>query len=127
MLEVDAGRDWLKQNHIQMNGGPQTHDATWKLEKLRERLVEKHRQTFWVSANCRGRGADEEFHYVQVEHTKQPRVSNFEALIESGVISVDYTMSEKPGKKVRDHGYLFKIHPNDFNALFPPSELHELC
>lgn len=127
LLEVDAGQDWLKQNHFDRETEVTTHDATWELETLRQRLVEKHRQTFWVSARCRGRGEEEEFHYIQVEHTKQPRVANFDALIESGVVSLDYTMSEKPGNRVRDHGYLFKIHPNDFEALFPPSELHEFA
>ncbi|WP_353838896.1 hypothetical protein [Mesorhizobium sp.] len=30
-------------------------------------MAEKHPQTFWVGAQCQGRGADEHFHYVQVQ------------------------------------------------------------
>lgn len=124
VLEVDSNRDWLKQNHQDPETATNRHVTTWELEKLRGRLQEKHQQTFWVGANCRGRGSDEEFHYVQVEHTKQPNVRNFDALIEGGVISVDYLMSQKGPKRVRDHGYLFKMHASDFPALFPPSDTH---
>ena len=124
ILEVDAAKDWLKQNHYDAKADVTKHVTTWEMEKLRERLVEKHKETFWVAAKCRGRGEEEEFHYVQIEHTRQPKVRNFDALIEGGVISVDYLMSQKGEKRVRDHGYLFKMHPTDFEALFPPSKLH---
>jgi hypothetical protein len=127
VLEVDAARDWLKQNHVDPETTSSKHVATWELEHLRGRLAEKHPQTFWVGAKCRGRGEDEQFHYVQVEHTKRPKVRNFDALLEGGLITVDYLMSQKGENRVRDHGYLFKIHPSDFEALFPPSKFHVLC
>lgn len=122
-LEVDAARDWLKQCHVSA-GSETRHVTTWEMDKLRTRLREKHPQTFWVGAKTRGKGVDEEFHYLQVEHTRQPKVRNFDALIEAGVISVDYLMSQKGPQRVRDHGYLFKMHAADFPALFPPSERH---
>jgi hypothetical protein len=127
VLEVDAAKDWLKQNHYDAETASTKHVTTWAMDKLRSRLQEKHPQTFWVGAKVRGRGASEEFHYVQVEHTKQPKVRNFDALIEGGVISVDYLMSQKGPNRVRDHGYLFKMNPSDFNALFPPSDVHVLA
>ena len=126
-LEVDAAHDWLKQNYQDPDTAATRHVTTWEMEKLRNRLKEKHPQTFWVSARCRGKGASEEFHYVQVEHTRQPKVRNFDALLEGGVISVDYLMSQKGHQRVRDHGYLFKMHSADFPALFPPSETHVLA
>jgi len=122
MLELDANRDWLKQNHV--SKAANKHVVTWQMPKLRDRLIEKHPQTFWVSAKCQGAADMESFHYLQVEHTKSPKVRNFDTLIEGGVISVDYLMSEKNPGTVRDHGYLFKIHPQNFDALFPPSEKH---
>lgn len=127
VLEVDAARDWLKQNHYDAQAAVTEHVTTWEMDKLRLRLQEKHPQTFWVGAKVRGRGATEEFHYVHVEHTKQPKVRNFDALIEGGVISVDYLMSQKGPNRVRDHGYLFKMNPSDFDALFPPSDTHVLA
>lgn len=123
-LEVDARSDFLKQNYVDREMGSKRHVTSWQMEKLRSRLREKHPQTFWVGAKVQGRGASEAFHYVQVEHTMQPKVRNFDALIEGGIISVDYLMSQKGPERVRDHGYLFKMHASDFPALFPPSKVY---
>ncbi|MEQ8676297.1 MAG: MvaI/BcnI family restriction endonuclease [Aggregatilineales bacterium] len=128
MLELDATNDWLKQKHVDTENNIQRHLTTWELGNLRRRLLEKHPQTFWVGARCRGKGDNEEFHYTQIEHTKSPKIRNFDTLLEGGIISVDYTLSatDEMKKTVRDHGYLFKIHPRDFNALFPPSAFYDL-
>ncbi|MFY7926111.1 MAG: MvaI/BcnI family restriction endonuclease [Aquidulcibacter sp.] len=127
-LEVDANRDWLKQSHLGKGEGNPKHIVTWEMAKLRQRLAEKHPQTFWVDARVRGGREAEEFHYVQVRHTRKPKVRNLEVLLEGGLISVDYLMSQKKPdvRTVRDHGYLFKIHPNNLDALFPPSDVHLL-
>jgi MvaI/BcnI restriction endonuclease family len=128
ILDIDVDRDWLRQNHIKELGETASHIVTWPLEVLRGRLREKHPKTFWVGARCKGTGADEHFHYIKVEYTREPSVRNFQALLESGVISVDYLMSQRDGKQlVRDHGYLFKIAQKDFPALFPPSAIHVLA
>lgn len=126
MLEVDEPSDWLKQIHVEPVTKQVTHDTTWQLKKLRDRLAQKHRETFWVHAHCRGKGEEEEFHYHAVEHTRAPKVRNLEALIEAGVISMDYTLSKISDTRARDHGYLFKIHPSNLGALFPPSERYTL-
>lgn len=118
ILAVDGARDWLLQN-CETDQGGQDHLVTWKLETLRERLREKHQETFWVTANCRGGGASEAFHYIRVKHTRAPILRNFEPLIESGDITIDYTMKDKGNQKVRDHGYLFKIKPRALTALIP--------
>jgi len=125
VLSVDAAKDWLRQDHMEKGTDKRKHLVTWELETLRTRLSEKHQQTFWVGARVRGGGEAEEFHYVEVRHTRGPKVRNFDALLEGGVISVDYTLSQKDGRRLaRDHGYLFKINPRDFDALFPPAQIH---
>jgi hypothetical protein len=44
---------------------------------------------------------------------------------------MDYTFSEKkhPSGKMyaRDHGYLWKIAPEDFGLLFPPKRVFDLA
>ena len=125
-LELDTGKDWLKGTHENSETSVVKHLTTWEMDVLRSDLKAKHKETFWVNANCRGKDVSEEFHYVQIEHTKQPRVGNLNALIETGVISVDFLMSQKGPQSVRDHGYLFKIHQRDFPALFPPSQIYTL-
>lgn len=88
-------------------------------------LAAKHRETFWVRAAYRGKADLEEFHYAGVQNTRVPVVGNLPALIEAGVVSVDYAL-HKAGIRARYHGYLLKIHPSNLGALFPPPEVHEL-
>ena len=125
-LELDENKDWLKGTHTDTRTATIKHLTTWEMSVLRSDLKAKHQETFWVSANCRGKDAEEEFHYIRIEHTRQPNVRNLNALIQTGVISVDFLMSQKGPNSVRDHGYLFKIHQRDFSALFPPSETYVL-
>ena len=99
----------------------------WRIPNLQHQLEKKHRQTFWVKAKSKKSSTGlEQFHYVQVEQTKNPFVHNFATLIEIGAITMDYTLSTKPDGGTRDHGYLFKIHPSNFDLLFPAPIIHNL-
>jgi hypothetical protein len=100
----------------------------WQLEDLQNSLAEKHKATFWVKTESRFKKTREEFHYQSVIITSRPLVQNFGPLVSTGRIELDFTFSEKEretGKLyVRDHGYLWKLNPKDFNLIFPsPKEL----
>lgn len=125
-LDIDAEKDWLRQVYHSPSNRTVIHDVTWEIPVLKRDLAAKHRQTFWVRAMCRGAGIDEEFHYVEVQRTRRPMTANFVALVEAGVITVDYALHKKSETRARDHGYLFKIHPDNLGALFPPPEIHAL-
>ena len=127
LLQIDTAPDWLKQVHVESVTGQVTHDTTWEMPKLRKALADKHRETFWVEAETVGSGENEAFHYVLAKHTVGPRIRNFDALLECGIITLDYTMHQKSSGGVRDHGYLFKIHPDNISALFPPPRLYALA
>lgn len=101
--------------------------VVWPMENLKTQLEAKHRNTFWVKARHK-KTADglEAFHYVEVEQTKSPLVGNLAPLLEIGAITMDYTLSQKSTGASRDHGYLFKIRPENFDLLFPPSSIHSL-
>ena len=121
MLDLDRNNDWLTQNYVDKDNGNTTHILTWQMELLIARLLEKHRETFWVYANRRGQGKNEEFHYIWAKHTKSPIVNNFYSLLETGSIYQDFTMSVKnqQNQTVRDHGYLFKMWSDEVPALIP--------
>lgn len=125
-LEIDADQDWLKQIHYDVSTHKVIHDVTWEMPVLKQNLLAKHRETFWVKAICRGKGNEEQFHYVEVLHTRGALAANLPTLIDAGVITVDYALHLK-GTRVRDHGYLFKIHPDNLGALFPPPKVYVLC
>ncbi|MFN7744739.1 MAG: MvaI/BcnI family restriction endonuclease [Hyphomonadaceae bacterium] len=124
-LEVDADKEWIKQVYSNNESKRVEHDTTWELPILKSDLAAKHKETFWVKALSRGKAESEEFHYREVQHTQAPLVGNLSVLIEAGVVTVDYAMHLQ-GQRVRDHGYLFKIHPANLGALFPPPAVHFL-
>ncbi|WP_457617492.1 MvaI/BcnI family restriction endonuclease [Lutibacter sp.] len=98
----------------------------WTLEKLHKRLLEKHKETFWVSAESIRIDGKEYFLYKEIEHTKKPIVSQFDLLLEQGIITVDHLIKRNPKGKVIEKGPLFKIRPTGLNLLFPPSKKYSL-
>lgn len=124
-LEIDPLNDWVKQVYEDPVSKRFEHDVTWEMPILKRNLAAKHKETFWVQAMCRGAKEDEEFHYVSVQQTQTPIVGNLPALVETGVVTIDYAL-HKAGNRARDHGFLFKIHPDNLDALFPPPQIHDL-
>ncbi len=100
--------------------------VVWTLDKLHERLLEKHKETFWVAADTVQIDGKEHFQYKQVEHTKKPIVSQFDILLEQGVITLDHLIKRNSKGKVVEKGPLFKIKPNSLDLLFPPSNVYNL-
>ncbi len=125
-LDLDFGRDLLHQ--VFMEGNDVVVDVSWELEVLKKRLSEKHKETFWVSAETKGKSGDvgEEFFYSSVKHTGSADTSVFPTLIETGVITLDYTIKEaKPGV-AKDQGYLFKISSKNLDLLFTSVDTYSL-
>ncbi len=124
-LQVDEENQLLESLRRKDNKNDSV--VVWPMENLKIQLEAKHRNTFWVKARHK-KTADglEAFHYVEVEQTKSPLVGNLAPLLEIGAITMDYTLSQKSTGASRDHGYLFKIRPENFDLLFPPSSIHSL-
>jgi len=127
-LAVDNSNYVIENLHEDKNGIEKV--VLWKLHDLETELEQKHEKTFWIKAESKQISNVEHFQYKYVEATSTPMVSNFGTLVETGSITMDYTLSEKyrdSGKKyTRDHGYLWKIHPSDFDLLFPPKRVFNL-
>lgn len=121
-LKVDENNGILES--LKNDNGAIEKVASWKMENLRAQLEAKHKKTFWVKAKARtSEAGTEQFHYFEVDKTESPLSSNLATLIEIGAVTMDYTLSQKAtGNSARDHGYLFKIHPANFDLLFPPSK-----
>ena len=66
------------------------------------------------------------FQYKQVEHTRKPIVSQFDILLEQGVITLDHLIKRNSKGKVDEKGPLFKIKPNSLDLLFPLSNIYSL-
>jgi hypothetical protein len=100
--------------------------VVWGLETLHKRLLEKHNETFWVATDTTIVDGKEHFIYKKVVHTKKPIVSQFDILLEQGIITLDHLIKRTSAGKVVEKGPLFKIKPNSLNLLFPPSQSYDL-
>lgn len=100
--------------------------VVWTLDKLHSRLIEKHKETFWVEAESTRINDCEHFQYKLVEHTRKPIISQFDLLIDQGIITVDHLIKRNSKGAVVEKGPLFKIKPKGIELLFPPSESYSL-
>jgi hypothetical protein len=93
-------------------------DVSWKYETLFQRLEEKHKKTFWVKAETKGKGSSEQFWYNDVKYTAGVNPQKLPLLVDAGIISIDYTIKQTPSGGAKDQGYLFKIRRSDLPLLF---------
>lgn len=112
---------------IENSDNPEVGDfVVWTLDKLHNRLKEKHKETFWVEADSVIVNNKEHFQYKLVEHTKKPITSQFDLLVEQGIITLDHLIKRNSRGKVVEKGPLFKIKPKGIELLFPPSANYNL-
>jgi len=123
LLNIDTKHNILVENSNNSNIG---NFVAWYLDTLHSRLLEKHNETFWIAADTIFYDGKEYFQYKKVEHTKKPIVSQFEILVEQGVITLDHLIKRTSSGKVVEKGPLFKIKPNCLDLLFPPSKFYDL-
>jgi MvaI/BcnI restriction endonuclease family len=123
MLKLDGNTRQLLENSHKSNIGD---FVVWQLETLHKRLLEKHNETFWIAADSKIIDGIEFFQYKKVEHTKKPIVSQFDILLEQGIITLDHLIKRKASGSVVEKGPIFKIKPNALDLLFPPSQAYNL-
>lgn len=124
-LEVDVDNDLLI-NYYTKDDVVRRYVVQWSFLLLKQRLLEKHKETFWVKAMSKIENGQEYFRYDKIVHTKNPNASLFPQLIDEGIITVDYIMHRKANGTVRDHGFPFKIFPKDLDLLFPEPKTYDL-
>lgn len=122
-LKLDSKINQLLENSDNVNIGD---FISWNLETLHNRLLEKHNETFWIAADSIMLDNKEHFQFKKVEHTKKPIVTQFDILLEQGIITLDHLIKRKPNGSVVEKGPIFKIKPNSLDLLFPPSQSYSL-
>jgi hypothetical protein len=115
ILDVDANSDQLKM--LYQEERTRRYVSAWYMENLRQALLLKHKETFWVKAVSEPRDGIEYFRYDKVLHTKNPNVSLLAPLLETDKITVDLAAHFNEDGKWRDHGILFKMKPDDLPLL----------
>lgn len=122
-LKLDSKINQLLENSANANIGD---FIAWNLETLHKRLIEKHNETFWIAADSIIIDNKEHFQFKKVEHTRKPIVTQFDILLEQGIITLDHLIKRKPTGSVVEKGPIFKIKPNALDLLFPPSQSYHL-
>ena len=122
-LQLDINNDQLDLMHAEER---LKFVSAWYMQKLKETLLLKHRETFWVKAISENRDGWEYFRYDRIVHTKKPNASLLGPLFEDDKITVDLAAHITDGKW-RDHGVLFKMKPTDIGLLFPDPVEYDLC
>lgn len=119
LLEADE----FSMKQIENGSFPKVKDvAAWKLMLLHERLLIKHRETFWIDAETKKENGREYFRCTEILHTKNPIPTQFDVLLEQGQITVDFLLCRCSGGDT----YSFKIKSGARGLLFPHSEIYNL-
>lgn len=124
-LNVEYAKNWLEANEyarIPKEGVyKKLNDVTvWQLMDLHNRLLTKHRETFWIDVDTRIISDREYFRVLSIDHTKNPIPSQFDILLEQGKITVDFLLCRDSGGDT----YSFKVGKKDRALLFPQSETY---
>jgi len=92
--------------------------CSWRLEKLHDRLLEKHAETFWISATEERIRGGVWFRLKSVMHTSSPSTYQFDRLLIDSGITVDHLIKREPGSHVKEKGPLFKLEHHRIGELF---------
>lgn len=125
ILEVDSNNDKLKMLY-QPGIDIKKNVSAWFMQNLRDALLIKHHETFWVKAESETHDGREFFRYDKILHTKNPNVSLLAPLIDTDIITLDLAAHIDSGGKWRDHGMLFKMKPNDLPLLLGTPAIYDL-
>lgn len=86
----------------------------WSFNQLEGRLLEKHSRTAFVKARTRATKAKTQFSYEELVYCDQPSIARFVQLVVHRNIVFEFTMSEKPDGRIRNHGYPWRLVRSEF-------------
>lgn len=86
----------------------------WSFNQLEGRLLEKHSRTAFVKAKTRATKAKTQYSYEELVYCDQPSIARFVELVEHRNIVFEFTMSEKPDGRIRNHGYPWRLVRSEF-------------
>jgi hypothetical protein len=91
----------------------------WDFSTLHERLLTKHRETFWIRAHHEVEAGKEYFSYESVRHTINPSIAQFDQMLSEGIITMDHLIKRKKSGGATEKGPIFKVPKHYIPMLFP--------
>lgn len=117
-LLLDIDLDKKRLDELQQIDKQRHAICMWQLDKLHERLNEKHAETFWIKAKELKNGPVKFFELESVQHTRKPSNNQFDRMLGSGEITVDHLIKKTATGRVTEKGPLFKIRGSSIHELF---------
>ena len=94
----------------------------WDFSKIKERIINKHNETFFVYADTKEENDNEYFCFNKILYVKKASLENFLKLIEEDKVCHDFVMHRKKSGATRDHGFLWRIKNITIPQLFEQQE-----
>ena len=86
----------------------------WPFSQLEKRLAEKHSRTVFVKASKRATKTRTQYRYEKLVYCDRPSIERFVDLVTQRNIVFEFTLSEKPGGSIRNHGYPWRLNRAEF-------------
>lgn len=91
----------------------------WLRERLAARLAQKHSRAVFVTAESRRAASVTQYRYVELVYCERPDVQKFIDMVDLRRIVFEFTMTERPPGRVRNHGYPWRlVDPRELDRLF---------
>jgi hypothetical protein len=115
ILSVENG--CLHESFRNLANGSDETICVWYLKRLHGRLLSKHPETFWLEVKPTRKAGREAFRITSAIHTSRPSTFHFDAMLESGDVTVDH-MIKRGDRGVQEKGPQFKIEDKKRPQLF---------
>jgi hypothetical protein len=115
ILSVKEGR--LQESFRDVAKGRDEPVCLWSLDRLHGRLLSKHPETFWLEVKPTRNAGREAFRITSAVHTSRPSTFHFDAMLESGDVTVDH-MIKRGTRGVQEKGPQFKVEDKKRPQLF---------
>ena len=86
----------------------------WSFGRLAKRLAEKHSRAAFVKATVRNTKSKTQYSYEELVYCDKPSIERFTNLVANRNIVFEFTMSEEPDGKIRNHGYPWRLTRAEF-------------
>jgi hypothetical protein len=114
-LEVVEAKSLLREFYARH---PIEESCIWRLDRLHQRLAEKHGETFWVKAESIAKNGVEWFQLKSVTHTSRPSMIQFDRMLSDSSITLDHLSNRTPSGGAHERGPLFKVERPRLGELF---------
>lgn len=103
----------------------------WRMQKIHEALLDKHKQTFWIDVYSEINDGREYMKLKQVEYTRSPNTGQFDTLLAQNIINVDISVGRakrnpNTGRMSGSDNWNFRIGRRNRNLLFPQVAVYNL-